>query len=261
MVGYSPWGHKQSDTTELLHFHKLCCKKQNLEFPGSPEARTLYSHCWGPSSVPGWGTKWPQAARYGQNKKERERETKIWLLQFKNTRFSSLTWTLEVGNPQTLWLDEEVPLHVATSLVYLLWSEVKVVQSCLTLCDPMDSTVHGILQARTLEWVGSLSLLPGDLSNPGIEPKSPALQVDSMPAEPQGKPKNTGVGSLSLLQQIFPTQESNWSLLHCRQILCQLSYQGSPRLPPNTTSLLACQLLHLYSRSKGKLTKVGASFD
>ena len=37
---------------------------------------------------------------------------------------------------------------------------------------------------------------------------SPALQVDSLPAEPQGKPKNTGVGNLSLLQQIFPTQES-----------------------------------------------------
>ena len=43
-----------------------------------------------------------------------------------------------------------------------------------------------------------------------------------------GKPKNTGVGSLSLLQQIFPTQESNEGLLHCRQILYQLSYQGSP---------------------------------
>ena len=41
------------------------------------------------------------------------------------------------------------------------------------------------------------------------------------------RPKNTGVGSLSLLQQIFPTQESNQGLLHCRQILYQLSYQGS----------------------------------
>ena len=40
--------------------------------------------------------------------------------------------------------------------------------------------------------------------------------------------QNTGVGSLSLLQQIFPTQESNWGLLHCRWILYQLSYQGSP---------------------------------
>ena len=37
-----------------------------------------------------------------------------------------------------------------------------------------------------------------------------------------------GVGSLSLLQRIFPTQKSNWGLLHCRQILYQLSYEGSP---------------------------------
>ena len=51
--------------------------------------------------------------------------------------------------------------------------------------------------------------------------------MDSFPAEPQGKPKNTGVGSLSLLQEIYPTQESNQGLLHCRWILYQLSYQGS----------------------------------
>ena len=67
---------------------------------------------------------------------------------------------------------------------------------------------------------------PGNLPNPGIEPRSPTLQEDSLPAEPQGKPKNTGVGSLSLLQGIFLTQESNWGLLHCRWILYQLSYQG-----------------------------------
>ena len=41
--------------------------------------------------------------------------------------------------------------------------------------------------------------------------------------------QNTGVGSLSLLQQIFPTQESNWGLLHCWWILYQLSYEGSPQ--------------------------------
>ena len=74
--------------------------------------------------------------------------------------------------------------------------------------------------------VGSPS--PGDLHNPGIEPRSPTLQADSLPAEPQGKRKNTGVGSLSLPQQIFPIQELNRGLLHCRQILYQLSYQGSP---------------------------------
>ena len=68
---------------------------------------------------------------------------------------------------------------------------------------------------------------PGDLPNPGIKPRSPALPVDSLPAEPPGKPRNTGMGSLSLLQQIFLTQDSNRSLLHCRQLLYQLSYQGS----------------------------------
>ena len=69
---------------------------------------------------------------------------------------------------------------------------------------------------------------PGDLPDPGIEPRSPTLQADSLPAEPQGKPKNTGLGSLSLLQRIFPTQESNQGLPHCRGILYQLSYEGSP---------------------------------
>ena len=49
--------------------------------------------------------------------------------------------------------------------------------------------------------VVSLSLL--DLPDPGIKQGSPALQADSLPAEPQRKPKNTEVGSLSLLQQIF----------------------------------------------------------
>ena len=49
----------------------------------------------------------------------------------------------------------------------------------------MDYTVHGILQARILEWVAFPS--PEDLPNPGIEPRSPKLQVDSLPAEPQGK--------------------------------------------------------------------------
>ena len=65
--------------------------------------------------------------------------------------------------------------------------------------------------------------------NPGIKPRFPALWVDYLPAQAQGKPKNTGVGSLSLLQWIFWTQELNWGFLHCRQILDQLSHQGSLR--------------------------------
>ena len=54
----------------------------------------------------------------------------------------------------------------------------------------MDLTVHGLLQAS---WSGQPFPSPGDLPNPGIEPRSPALWADSLPAEPQGKPKNTGV--------------------------------------------------------------------
>ena len=102
--------------------------------------------------------------------------------------------------------------------------KVKDAQSCPTLCDSMDCIVHGILQAKILESFTS----PGDLPNPGIEPRSPTLQADSLPGKPQGQPKNTEVGSLSFLQQIFPTWELNWGLLHCRWILYQQSYQGSP---------------------------------
>ena len=155
--------------------------------------------------------------------------------------------------------------------------------------------VHGILQARILEWVAfpfsrgssqprdwnQVSHIAGgffiswatreaqeywngypipspvDLPDPGIELRSPALQADSLPTELSGKsPKskysiqlssvaqscltlcspwnspgqNTGLGSLSLLQRIFPTQGSNLGLPHCRQILYQLSNQGSLKI-------------------------------
>ena len=61
---------------------------------------------------------------------------------------------------------------------------VKVDHSCLTLCNPMDYTVHGILQFRILEWVSFPS--PGYLPNPGIEPRSSTLLADSLPSQPQG---------------------------------------------------------------------------
>ena len=67
-------------------------------------------------------------------------------------------------------------------------SEVKVTQSCLTLCDPMDYIVHGILQARILEWVAYPS--PADLPSPGMEQGFLALQVDSLPTELSGKPQH-----------------------------------------------------------------------
>ena len=104
--------------------------------------------------------------------------------------------------------------------------EVKVAQLCPTLCNPMVYTSMGF--SRLEYWSGQPIPSPGGLLNPGIEPRSPTLQADSFPAEPPGKPRYTGVGSLSFLRRIFPTWESNQGLLHCTQILYQLSYQESP---------------------------------
>ena len=82
--------------------------------------------------------------------------------------------------------------------------------------------------SRQEYWSGLPCPPPGDLPNPRREPRSPALQGDSLLSEPPRKSKNSGVGSLSLLKGNFPTQESNRGLLHCRPILYQLSHQGSP---------------------------------
>jgi len=183
----------------------------------------------------------------------------------------------------------------------------EVAQLCPTLCHPMDcslpcSSVHGIFQARVLEWVaisfsrgssqprdwtwvfhivgrcfvhiivpgvtvhflegcawhlrhsmgashsavsnslwphglyspwnspgqntgvGSLSLLQGIFPTQGLNPGLPHCKADYLPAEPQGKPKTIGVDSLSLCQGIFLTQGLNPGLLHSRQILYQLSH-------------------------------------
>ena len=106
--------------------------------------------------------------------------------------------------------------------------------SCVRLCVTPQTAAHqaspSLGFSKPEYWSGQPFPSPGDLPNPGIKPRSPTLQADSLPAEPQRKPRNTGVGSLSLLQQIFPAQESDWCLLHCRQILYQLSYQGSQKL-------------------------------
>ena len=82
-------------------------------------------------------------------------------------------------------------------------------------CHPLDYTVHGILQARTLEWVAipfSRGSFPG-LYSPWDSPG-----------------QNTGVGSHSLLQGIFPARGSNPDFPHCRRILYQLSHRGSLRV-------------------------------
>ena len=78
-------------------------------------------------------------------------------------------------------------------------------------CSPPGSSVHGDLQARIL--CGLPCPPPGALPNPGIEPRTPALQVDSLLSEPPGKPKNTKVGSLSLFQG--SSLLKNWTGVFC----------------------------------------------
>ena len=99
-------------------------------------------------------------------------------------------------------------------------------------CDPMvsslsGSSVHGILQARILEWAAIFffrGIFPTQESNPGLLYCRQILYQ----LRYQVKLKNIRVGSLSLLQGIFLIQKLNQGLLHCREVLYQLSYQGSP---------------------------------
>ena len=88
---------------------------------------------------------------------------------------------------------EPILPRMTLALIFYLCSESEseIVKSCPTLCDPMgcsilSSSIHGIFQARVLSGVPFPS--PVDLSNPGIEPGSPALQADALPSEPAGKP-------------------------------------------------------------------------
>ena len=84
----------------------------------------------------------------------------------------------------------------------------------------------GILQARILEWDAMTS--SRDLPNSGIKPRSPTLKVDNYQLSHEGSPRILEWVAYPFSRGIFPIQESNRGLLHCRQILYQLSYQGSP---------------------------------
>ena len=90
-----------------------------------------------------------------------------------------------------------IPSPSPTSLT----PEVKVAQWCLTLCDPMNYTVHGILQARILEWV-AIHFSRGP-SKPRDRTHISHIAGDSLPAEPQGKPRNHLCMHLSMNYSLF----------------------------------------------------------
>ena len=137
-----------------------------------------------------------------------------------------ITHTWVCSNLYLKWVILEI-----YNFIYYTFAVLYLVTSCVWLfATPQTIACQapppmGTLQARILEWVAMLSSRRSQL---GIEPRSPTLQADSLPSEAPWTPKDAGVGSLSLLQGNFWTQVSNWGLLHCKQILYQLSYQGSP---------------------------------
>ena len=165
----------------------------------------------------------------------------IYLIQFpilfpnrllQSTEYSFLCYTVDL-----CFIYSSVLMLIPNLLIYSssLFLPCAVL-SCSVMSDSLQP--HGLQPTRLLYpwglpkqeyWSGLPCPPPEDIPNPGIKPRSPTLQIDSLLTEPLGKPKNTDVGSLFLLQRVFPTQESrelkNRVLLHYMQILYQLSYQ------------------------------------
>ena len=134
----------------------------------------------------------------------------IYIYEFTIFLFSScFSCDMSIWQKKVTWGKKGVRSHNVLLLLvllvymanwYIIWWEnqlnvvvvvVKVTQSCPTLWDPTDcsppgSSVHGILQARILEWVAIP--ISKDIPYPGIEPRSPALQADSLPFELLGNP-------------------------------------------------------------------------
>ena len=136
---------------------------------------------------------------------------------------------------------DSLPLHHVGSLRWK-WKKVKVksvshVQLCATPWTVAHQAPPSLGFSRQEHWSGLPFPSPGDFPNPGIKLMSPALAGGFFTTEPPDKWKwkqvspwnslgpSTGVGRLSLLQGMFPTQGSNPGLPHCRWILYQLSHQ------------------------------------
>ena len=115
---------------------------------------------------------------------------------------------------------------------------VRVAQLCLTLCDPW--TIQSVEFSRPEYWSGEPFPSPGDLPNPEIEPGSPALQADSFPAEPQGKPLRGYLEKLKMAVSLDCSQRKEHILRGATEIYTLSLHDALP------ISLLVIMVPFLY---------------
>ena len=121
-------------------------------------------------------------------------------LSLQNTEVGAVIYiTKEISDFQGDWTS-----WVLKAFVYAL-SRFQLFETPGTVASQTPQSM-GILQTGILECIAMPS--SRESSQPGIKHRPPAMQADSLTSEPPGKPKNNGVGSLSLLQETFLTQES-----------------------------------------------------
>ena len=161
-------------------------------------------------------------------------------------KFNSFTWTDRVLCQLT---SPVIPFSAEMlQSLYVIHSTNKLPTSYSRMCvlsqsvsrlrlfvTPCTATCQAPL-SRQEYWSGLPWPPSGDCPNPGIKPRSSALQADSLRSEPARKPKSTGVGSLSLLQGIFPTLgiKSGSPALQAGSLPAEL-----PGKPPLTTRIIS----------------------
>ena len=237
--GFDPWSRKTpyatrqlspcATTTEPMH-SRACALQQEKPLWWEACALTLLSATnWENLCV---AMKTQHSPKQTNKNYERTPTNPCQITFLKNTHMGDLTmatsrqtwkmagslgrqpWIWEGPKTKVLWnfMTRNQAALTIKQVVEISWSEVKVAQLCLILCDPMehsppDSSVYGILQARILEWAAMAFFR--DLPNPGIKSRSPALQADSLLFELLGKPYQTpSPASNKMLQTQLEVSES-----------------------------------------------------
>ena len=156
---------------------------------------------------------------------------------------------LEKNSINNLYTTEKSIWEISLKKYWSVQRGVKISQSCLTLCNPIDLYSPWNSPGQNTG-VGGLSFFQGVFETRDWTQIS-SIAGGFFTSWATREAQNTGVGSPSLLQWNFPIQESNQGFLHCRQSLYQLSYEGSPlyKVFPCVLGFVVSSILHLRSQS------------